>query len=316
MKGVKFILQLFYIFNRDESYFYVTRECAPDQIGESATIKLYLQSTALKATWVNKWKNRARFPVGWPDCAWWRYYLGWSICTRGESFIVTWSQRTFSSTGKATFRYATSGWPKSSRPVPICYSNDAERYLTWRQVRGVSADDFVNVQFTASRCLKTELLNSTKYGYSFPVDYWALGCILFELLSGVSPFRVFTNTHPIDNYFIEYNILFEPAPCIDIEANASTIDLLERFLEKTPNRRIGFAGIAEIKAHPFFKFDQSQSSVWIHLATVWRCLFRNINWEYAKYRRYRLFGQQIEDTENIDTATEVSEDTVQSFDSR
>lgn len=119
--------------------------------------------------------------------------------------------------------------------------------------------------FTASRCLKSELLNGTKYGYSFPVDYWALGCILYEFLSGASPFRVFTNTNTFDYCYTEYNILYEPAPCRDIEASASTIDLLERFLEKSPKRRIGFAGIAEIKIHPFFKFGQSPSSVRVHL---------------------------------------------------
>ncbi|XP_064197295.1 protein kinase C delta type-like [Anguilla rostrata] len=80
--------------------------------------------------------------------------------------------------------------------------------------------------------------------YSFPVDWWSLGVLVFEMLTGDSPFQgdnedelstsVCTDT-------IEYPSWL----------NQESKDLLEKLLERDPTHRLGVAG--DIRAHPFFE---------------------------------------------------------------
>lgn len=79
------------------------------------------------------------------------------------------------------------------------------------------------------------------------VDYWALGCIIYELITGIAPFNgdnvqaIFSN---ILNHQIEW-----PISGMSPEAK----DLISRLLELSPEKRLGTNGAAEVKAHPFFK---------------------------------------------------------------
>uniref|UniRef100_A0A5B6Z5R9 non-specific serine/threonine protein kinase n=1 Tax=Davidia involucrata TaxID=16924 RepID=A0A5B6Z5R9_DAVIN len=91
-----------------------------------------------------------------------------------------------------------------------------------------------------------EVLNSSPA--TFGNDLWALGCTLYQMLSGTSPFkdasewlifqRIIARDIRFPNYFSE-------------EAR----DLIDRLLDIDPSRRPGAGpdGYASVKDHPFFK---------------------------------------------------------------
>ncbi|GKU91614.1 hypothetical protein SLEP1_g5466 [Rubroshorea leprosula] len=91
-----------------------------------------------------------------------------------------------------------------------------------------------------------EVLNSSPA--TFGNDLWALGCTLYQMLSGTSPFkdasewlifqRIIARDIRFPNYFSD-------------EAR----DLIDRLLDMDPSRRPGAGpdGYAALKSHPFFK---------------------------------------------------------------
>jgi len=79
--------------------------------------------------------------------------------------------------------------------------------------------------------------------YSYEIDWWALGILLCEMLSGFEPFSGETRAELFNS------ILTEQPKVIDtIDSDAA--DLIVRLLEKNPKHRPMFDGI---KDHPFFK---------------------------------------------------------------
>jgi serum/glucocorticoid-regulated kinase 2 len=93
--------------------------------------------------------------------------------------------------------------------------------------------------------LAPELL--TGAGYTKSVDWWTLGVLLYEMLTGLPPFYD-ENTN--DMY---RKILTEPLhfPGPEIVPPAAR-DLLTRLLDRNAEKRLGAKGAAEIKAHYFF----------------------------------------------------------------
>ncbi|KAL8216109.1 hypothetical protein R6Q57_022946 [Mikania cordata] len=94
--------------------------------------------------------------------------------------------------------------------------------------------------------LAPEILLGTEHGYA--ADWWSVGVILFELLSGTPPFN---SDHP-ERIF--YNILNAkiPWPSIPNDMSYEAQDMINRFLIHDPNQRLGAHGSSEVKAHPFF----------------------------------------------------------------
>lgn len=94
--------------------------------------------------------------------------------------------------------------------------------------------------------LAPEILQNQPYGKS--VDFWNFGCLLFELLTGHSPFHM---SEP-DLKKLTAKILnseFDMPDYVPPEAN----DLISQLLNKDPKTRLGTQGVDQIKAHPFFK---------------------------------------------------------------
>jgi serine/threonine protein kinase len=93
--------------------------------------------------------------------------------------------------------------------------------------------------------LAPELL--TGAGYTKAVDWWTLGVLLYEMLTGLPPFYD-ENTN--DMY---RKILTEPLhfPGPEVVPPAAR-DLLTRLLDRNADKRLGAKGAAEIKAHYFF----------------------------------------------------------------
>lgn len=82
-------------------------------------------------------------------------------------------------------------------------------------------------------------------GYNKTVDWWTLGVLLYEMLTGLPPFYD-ENTNEMYR-----KILSEPLHFSDVVPPAAK-DLLTKLLNRDPNERLGANGSAEIKAHPFF----------------------------------------------------------------
>lgn len=82
-------------------------------------------------------------------------------------------------------------------------------------------------------------------GYNKTVDWWTLGVLLYEMLTGLPPYY----DENVNEMYRK--ILSEPLHFSDIVPPAAK-DLLTKLLNRDPKQRLGANGSAEIKAHPFF----------------------------------------------------------------
>jgi serine/threonine protein kinase len=95
-------------------------------------------------------------------------------------------------------------------------------------------------------------------GHSFPVDWWALGVLLYEMASGFSPFHV-QSDNSWDCY-VEVSKFEKSYPHVRFPTGFDKHlgDLLLKLLHPNPNKRFGSRklGATELQNHPFFKgFD-------------------------------------------------------------
>ncbi|KAG9315783.1 kinase-like domain-containing protein [Chiua virens] len=92
--------------------------------------------------------------------------------------------------------------------------------------------------------LAPEILNGQ--GYNKVIDWWTLGVLLYEMLSGLPPF------YDGVSLVMYQKILTDPlvfGPEIGSEARS----ILTGLLDRDPTRRLGVNGAEEIKKHPFFE---------------------------------------------------------------
>ncbi|KAJ9049278.1 Serine/threonine-protein kinase [Entomophthora muscae] len=82
-------------------------------------------------------------------------------------------------------------------------------------------------------------------GYTKTVDWWTLGVLLYEMLTGLPPYYD-ENTNEMYRRILEDNLTFPD----DMSVRARS--LLRGLLNRDPSQRLGNRGAAEIKAHPFF----------------------------------------------------------------
>ncbi|KAM5231101.1 protein kinase C delta type isoform 6-T10 [Hipposideros larvatus] len=87
-----------------------------------------------------------------------------------------------------------------------------------------------------------EILQGQKY--SFSVDWWSFGVLLYEMLIGQSPF------HGDDEDELFESIRVD-TPHYPRWITKESKDILEKLLERDPTKRLGVTG--NIKIHPFFK---------------------------------------------------------------
>lgn len=83
------------------------------------------------------------------------------------------------------------------------------------------------------------------HGYTKTVDWWTLGVLLYEMLTGLPPFYS-ENTNEMYQRILNDPLRFPD----DMDREARSI--LTGLLNRDPRKRLGVNGAAEIKAHPFF----------------------------------------------------------------
>jgi serum/glucocorticoid-regulated kinase 2 len=84
-------------------------------------------------------------------------------------------------------------------------------------------------------------------GYDKSVDWWTLGVLLYEMLTGLPPYYD-ENTNEMYRKILSEPLHF-PGPEI---VPGPAKDLLIGLLDRRPEHRLGAKGPSEIKAHPFF----------------------------------------------------------------
>ncbi|CDW72093.1 protein kinase domain protein [Stylonychia lemnae] len=87
----------------------------------------------------------------------------------------------------------------------------------------------------------------TQDGYSFPVDWWALGTITFEMLVGTPPFYEESQSMMFKK-ILKQKLKFPN----DVPLSKDCRDFIEKLLHKDPAKRLGNNGFQEVMKHPFF----------------------------------------------------------------
>lgn len=122
-------------------------------------------------------------------------------------------------------------------------------------LRGLSPEALKNVFVGTAEYVSPEVLNED-FAISKSCDLWALGCIIYQMLTGRSPFRADTEYlvfQAINNFLDGTAPLAYPS-----SINPNARNLIEALLRKDPSTRLG-AGESgsghsydDLRAHPFF----------------------------------------------------------------
>ena len=87
-------------------------------------------------------------------------------------------------------------------------------------------------------------------GYSFPVDWWSLGVLTYEMIIGFTPFFTKKGQQALFTLIRDKPVFFPKKEKHGIQLSKEAEDFIKRCTEKDPTKRIN--KIEEIIAHPWF----------------------------------------------------------------
>jgi len=96
--------------------------------------------------------------------------------------------------------------------------------------------------------MSPEILNSSPSFDGHAVDLWAVGVILFMMLTGLNPWAMARDTDAQFKYMSD-GYLEQILTEWDMGLSHDAMDLLQKMLCKMPNDRLN---IEQVKNHPFF----------------------------------------------------------------
>lgn len=96
-----------------------------------------------------------------------------------------------------------------------------------------------------------EIINGA-VGFSKSADYWSLGCMLFQFITGDFPFKGKSDK-------LTFDAINECSPTYPHNMSANSKDLCEKLLVADMNNRIGVNDINQLKTHPFFEGIQFET---------------------------------------------------------
>ncbi|XP_056678093.1 microtubule-associated serine/threonine-protein kinase 3 isoform X2 [Monodelphis domestica] len=141
-----------------------------------------------------------------------------------------------------------------------------------------------------------------RQGYGKPVDWWAMGVILYEFLVGCVPF--FGDTpEELFGQVISDDIIW---PEGDEALPADAQDLITKLLRQSPLDRLGTGGAYEVKQHPFF-FNLDWTGLLRQKAEFIPQLEAEDDTSYFDTRseRYRHLGSEDDETNDEESSTEI-----------
>lgn len=97
-----------------------------------------------------------------------------------------------------------------------------------------------------------EVVKNGPAGHDISVDWWSVGVLCYELLTGASPFTFEGNENSQSD--ISQRIL-KAAPPLPPSLGAEVADFIGKLLNKDPEKRLGGnrTDARDVKAHPFFR---------------------------------------------------------------
>ena len=142
----------------------------------------------------------------------------------------------------------------------ICYDRQQEQSYPHQNSPAVSDDDDIcdNTVCGTYYYMAPEVL-CTSVPYGRAVDWWSVGCLLYEMTSGNPPFMAKEKTKLLD-MIMKGKLKLPPFLSSDLHS------LLRGLLERNVMKRLGaepstvtqVGGVAKLKKHPFFKVSDGE----------------------------------------------------------
>jgi ribosomal protein S6 kinase beta len=131
---------------------------------------------------------------------------------------------------------------------------DTDNHSSFRTRSIVGTDEYLAPEMLLCSSAYSNAVTSNSDGYSKSVDWWALGCLAFEMLTGDAPFRD-KNRKDLYKKILQEKVTFPSY------LSPNSVSFIKGLLERNVEKRLGCGkstmfevrGVSQVKSHPFFK---------------------------------------------------------------